>query len=424
MSDDAVRFHRRTARELTARYDLVENPPERWREIAAWHWAQAGAFAEAADDAIKVAEGWIGRLDFAAARRWAERTLEYLERLTLIERQAYELRAYAVALAVLEFGGQYREGLDYAGRMLRAARAHGSRATQTQALLAQGRMQRELNQLALAEATLQAALTLAESEEEGALEADVRFHLAKVHQLQGRHIEALQQLQLAHEEHALADDQMKIARVFTGMGDIYRVLGAAREAFGFYTRALLLEQGRGSVLGQAILREKMALALLAQEKLAEAESSERESMRLRGLIGDVVGQARSYSVLGKIAQQFGHYEQALELHEQARTLEEQTQNQRGQHVALLHVGDAYLALGRYEQAESSYRQAHELATVRNDRVALVRTLERQGDMWAAQARHDTANSAWVEALRMREALGHADEAAALRERLKTGVGER
>lgn len=421
MSDEAAKFHRRVARELTARYATAEGAPQGWRETSAWHWAQGGAFAEAADDAIEVAEARIARLDFAAARHWAERTLEYLERLSPDERQAYELRAYTVALAVLEFGGHYREGLDYAQRMLRAARRTGNRATVAQALLALGRMQRALNQLAQAEATLTEARDIAEGEESGALEAEVRFHLAKVHQLRGRHIEALQELQLAHEEHALTDDRIKLARVFTAMGDVYRVLGAAREALGFYQRALGLEQGRGNPMGQAILKDKIALALIDQDRLDEAQIVGMESLQLRELISDTVGLARANSVLGMVAQKLGRFQQAIEHHERARALEEQTQNQRGMHVATLHLGDAYLGLRRFDEAGDYYRRALALARESGDNIALVRSLERLGDLNIEMGKRDAANSAWAEALRMREALGHADEAALLRERIKTGV---
>jgi hypothetical protein len=118
-------FHRRVAEELTRRYGKSEQAPPDWRETLAWHWEQAGAYAEAADATLEIAEARMTHLDFSSARRWAERTLTLIERLDRTERQRYDLRAYALALAVLEFGGQYREGLDYARRMLSVAQARG-----------------------------------------------------------------------------------------------------------------------------------------------------------------------------------------------------------------------------------------------------------------------------------------------------------
>jgi tetratricopeptide (TPR) repeat protein len=417
---DAATFHCEVAEALQARYGGSQRAPEGWREVQAWHWEQAGAYPEAAGVALEVAEGYVGRLDFIGARLWARRTLELLERLDAATRTRFDPRACALALAVLEFGGQYREGLDYARRMLRAARAGQNRDAEIRALLAVGRMQRELGLLAEAEETLTRARALAEQGGQVELESEARVHLAKVYQLQGRNLEGLQELQLAQEEPALSDDQVRLARVLTGIGDIYRVLGATREALLFYTRALSLEQGRGSLIGQAILREKLALTLLAQGKLPEARDSAEESLRLRQVIGDTIGQARSYSVLGTITGRMGDHAQALQYHEQARALDEQTQNRRGEGVALLHLGDEARALGDIAQAHTHYARALRLAQQMRDQVASARSLERLGDLNAVAGQREAASACWSEALRIRETLGHADEAAALRERIRTG----
>src|SRR5262245_6677557 len=111
MTDATAAFHRRVAEELAKRYATSERAPEGWREAMAWHWEQAGALAEASDAALEVAEARVSRLDFTAARQWAERTLELIERLELVERRAYELRAYALALAGTAVGGRFRGAL-------------------------------------------------------------------------------------------------------------------------------------------------------------------------------------------------------------------------------------------------------------------------------------------------------------------------
>jgi len=424
MTDSITDFHRRTAEALAAYYAASERSPENWREIEAWHWEQAGAFSKAADAALDVAEMRLSRLDFTAARQWAERTLALIERLDPDERRTYELRAYALALAVLEFGGQYREGLDYARRMLRVAQERENVEAEARAHLAVGRMQRELTQLTIAEAALQQARMLAERNELYELEAEVRVHLAKVHQLQGRHLEALQELQLAQEEQEQHDDRVKMARVFTGIGDIYRVLGAGREALTFYTRALSLEQGRGSRLGQAILKDKLALAFLEQNRLEDALAEEQESLRLRQSLGDIVGQARSSSVLGRIMNRLGQHEQALTYHERSRELEEQTQNPRGQGIALAHLGDTARALREYDRARDYYQRGLALTRRDNDQIGLARTLERMGDLCFESGQHNQANGYWTEALKIREALHHSDESRALRERIRAGLPPR
>lgn len=136
MTDESTSaFHRRVAEELAARYGDDERAPEGWREIQTWHWEQAGVYAAAVETAMAVAETRIARLDFSGARRWTERVLALIERLDVAEQRSYELRACALALAVLEFGGQYREGLEYARRMLRAAQRLKNAEAEARALL-------------------------------------------------------------------------------------------------------------------------------------------------------------------------------------------------------------------------------------------------------------------------------------------------
>jgi tetratricopeptide (TPR) repeat protein len=416
--EETTEFHRRIAADLVARYRLGDRAPEGWREVQVWHWEQAGDYAEATDVALEVAELRVTRMDFVGARQWAERALALIERLPVDVQRSYELRAYTLTLSVLEFGGQYREGLEYARRMLRAAQRHGTIDAEMRATLAIGRMQRELGQLTAAEQTLQQARVLAGRDEFGELEADARLHLAKVHQLQGRHLEALQELQLAREEQELVDDKLKLARVLTSIGDIYRVLGSSREAHTFYTRALTLEQGRGSLIGQAILRDKLALVLLDQHKPTEALASADESLRVRERLHDVVGQARSYTVIGTIYSRLGRHSMALSNYERARDLQELTQNPRGQSIALMNLGDASRALKQPQQAFEYFSRALSLARRDNDLIGIARALERLGDLAEDQNQHEAAVGRWQEALQIREALKHSDEAARLRERMQ------
>jgi len=419
-TDDNATFHRRTAEALIARYGSSPQPPQDWREALAWHWEQAGALAEAVEAILSIAEARMTRLDFTSARRWAEHALTLIERLSTEERHRYDLQAYALALAILEFGGQYREGLDYARRMLSIAQSRGNTEATARAYMSVGRMQRELGQLASAEVVLQQARSLAADDDLSELETEVRLHLAKVHQLQGRHLEALQELQLAQEETEQHDGRTMLARVLSSVGDIYRILGASREAMAFYLRSLSIEQGRGSLLGQAILRDKIALSRLAQGKLNEALADSEESLALRERISDTVGQARSHTVMGMILQQLERYAEAAEHMRQALALEEQLQNPRGQGIALLHLGNIARAQRRFAEARQLYERTMAVTRRNNDQIGLARALERLGDLGYEEGRRDRANADWVEALKIRETLHHADEAAELRERIRSG----
>jgi tetratricopeptide (TPR) repeat protein len=419
--DDAQLFHRQTAEALIARYDSSEHAPDGWRETTVWHWEQAAMPEQAARLALEIVEARITKLDFVPARQWVERALTAIGHLSVEAQYSFELRACTLALSVLEFGGQYREGLEYAKRMLRAAREQRSIEAEARAHLGIGRMLRELGQLAQAEASMQRARSLAERDELSELEAEVRLQLAKVHQLQGRHLEALQELQIARESGEQQDDRRRLARVFTGIGDIYRVLGSSDQAQSFYLRALSLEQGSGNLLGQAMLKDKLALAALDYGRLGEALASAEESLALRERLRDLVGQARSYTVLGTILGQTGRYDRALAYLQRARELQEQIQNLRGQGIALLHLGDVARLMGRFDTAHASYASAQEIARRDSDQVGMARALERLGDMHFEEGHRDQANISWAEALRLREQLHHVDEVTSLRSRIQNGL---
>ena len=424
MNEDSQTFHRHIATELIARYDSNPQAPDGWRESAVWHLEQASDRAGAAQLALEVVEARITKLDFIAARAWVERALTAIGHLPRHSQLTFELQACTLALAVLEFGGQYREGLEYARRMLRAAKDQGSIEAQARAQLAIGRMQREMGQLAGAESSMQKARELAERDELGEIEAEVRLQLAKVHQLQGRHLEALQELQIARESGEQQDDRLRLARVFTGIGDIYRVLRSIDQAQVFYMRALSMEQGIGNLLGQAILKDKLALTALDHGRFGEAVASAEESLALRERLRDTVGQARSYTVLGTILGRTGRFDRALAYLQRARDLQEQIQNPRGQGIALLNLGDVAKQMGRSDTAHASYASAQELARREGDPVGLSRALERLGDLHYEEGRREQANISWSEALRIREGLHHVDEVASLRTRIQAGLPRR
>lgn len=412
---DAQAFHRTTAEELARRYAAREDAPEGWRETLTWHWEQAGAYQEALIAALDVTEARVSELAFADARRWAERVLMLLDRLDNSERRRYEMRAYALTISVLEFGGQYREALGYARLLMRMAEERGNVEALGRAHLAIGRVQRELGQLTVAEAEMVRALALAERHSLAELETEVRLQLAKVHQLQGRHLLAFQQLELAQD--TPIDDRSRLARVCTSVGDVYRVLGAGDEALRFYHRALKLEIGSTNRLGQAMLYEKLGLSNLELDQVGVALQCAREALRLREDLGDVVGQARSHSLLGAIQSRLGNHQTAMEHFERSRDLDALSQNQRGMSIALTNLGDAARALGDNERARAHYVEALTLARQIDDQIALARMYQRLGDLSFQEGDRETTRAYWSEALRIRERLGHSEEAIALRGRM-------
>lgn len=112
---DAQAFHQRTAEELAALYTNRDQAPDGWRETLAWHWELAGAYGEAVDAALEVAEMRVSELAFTEALRWVERVLALLDRLSTLERRAYEMRAYSLTIMVLELGASIVKHSDMRG---------------------------------------------------------------------------------------------------------------------------------------------------------------------------------------------------------------------------------------------------------------------------------------------------------------------
>ncbi len=422
---EAQTFHRHTAEQLKTRYSDIEDAPEGWQEVLIWHWEQAEAYQEAIQAALEMVEGHIAALAFAEASRWSERVLAILDahQEALGHHHALlRIHAYTLVIAILEFNGQYREALGYAHLLQGLADAEGKAEIQINCYLVLGRVLRELGQLAIAESELVRALTLAEQHNMMEIVAESRLHLAKVHQLQGRHLEAFQQLELAH--HATTGDQARLARIWTGIGDGYRVLGAGREALRLYKRALKLEKEAGNRRGQAMLHEKLGLSYSSLVQTERALEHAWMALQLRNDLGDLLGQARSQSTLGTIYKSNRDYERSLKHFEQARDLEDELQNQRGLIIALTSVGDAAWLTGNAQYAHESYAEAMQLARNVDDQVALARIQERLGDLSYEEQDSDSAQAYWQEALNIRSTLGHSEEAHLLRERMVSGVPRR
>jgi tetratricopeptide (TPR) repeat protein len=419
---DPTGFHRETAEQLKALYETTEEIPAGLPETLMWHWEQAGKFGEALEVALAVAEQRIQELNFSEARRWIERSFALLDNLPDVDRLSYgftyEARYYALTIAILEFEGQFREALGYAQLFLRLAEIHGNIEAQGRSYVTIGRVHRELGQLVIAESDLMRALKLAERHQMPELEWEARFHLAKVHQLQGRHLEALQQLDLAHRGATEAGAEDRLARVCTGIGDVYRVLGSGHDALRFYHQALKTEITSNNRLGQAMLYEKLGLSHIELNELYEAQECIQESLRLRDDLNDKLGQARSNTIMGTIQSHLQDYPKALEHFEKARTLEAGLQNRRGQTIALMNLGDVASVTGNYTKAIESYEEALVLTKAIGDQVGMARGYERLGEVSIAKGSQSQARDYLGHALQIRDEMGHYDEAQALRGRLK------
>jgi tetratricopeptide (TPR) repeat protein len=84
------------------------------------------------------------------------------------------------------------------------------------------------------------------------------------------------------------------------------------------------------------------------------------------------------------------------------------------------LGNTARAQRQYDRAREYYGRALIVTKRDNDQIGLARALERMGDLSYDEGQRERSNAYWVEALKIREALHHSEEAAALRERIRGG----
>jgi tetratricopeptide (TPR) repeat protein len=419
IADESYRqFHREAATRLRALYAPDPSPPSLLNGILAWHWAHACEWREAITAALNEAELLITQQNVHDARYWCERALEHLSRLPEEERPASALRVYTLAWTVLDFGGQYEEALHYAQQMYALSSGSDLPAVEGGALLALGRTHRALRDFGAAEETLRSALDVARRSGNVLLEADALFHLGKTQQIQGRHLEAIQNYNAAHERGVIIDDRLTIAKIITSLGDVYRILGAGQQANLHYARALAIEEHLPGTVGIAIVQEKLALSYLELGQHELALRCQAESLMLREQIKDEVGMARAYTVLGIIHSARGDQQTAIEAYQQGLQLELAMQNTVGQVMLHNRLGDAFRILGDYGATSNHYAQSLELARRLGDQMGIVLTHERLGDLAYEWGDRHAAAQHWHAALAIRENLGHYDEQKRLREHLR------
>lgn len=415
-------FHRQTAETLTNTYATHESPPDGWRDVVLWHWEQSGEYVHAVRVALQSVELSLEIRGFHEASRWMGRVIGLLETHTEAlgdQHIPLRLHAYTLFVSILEFHGQYREAYRYAQQLQQLADSDGTGEMQANSALIMGRVRRELGDLTAAQEQLTEALVIAERHSVHDIVAECHFQLAKVHQLQGRHLEAFQQLELAH--HATTADHARLARIWTGIGDGYRVLGAGREGLRLYKRALKLEVDTDNRFGQAILHEKLGLTYASLAQPDRALEHAWMALQLRQGLNDTLGIARSHATLGIIQKGIGEYERAVKHFEQARDLEEQLQNQRGHIIALTSLGDVAWLMGEHQYAHDCFQEALDLAQKIDDQVALARISERLGDTAHQRGEQNEAERYWRDALQIREQLGHSEEAKAIQTRFERPI---
>jgi tetratricopeptide (TPR) repeat protein len=303
--------------------------------------------------------------------------------------QSYERADLANALATLQSAATQAELGDW---HIRAG-----------ALIAQGKVHRDLGEPTLALACLSEALELARNLQDTTLEADALNHRAGVNHALGEYALALkdltQTLELAqrlNDERRVANTLINIGIISTKLADYPRSLGALREAhilirsrlqdpvaegqclinlallydnMGDDAKALETCQlalqtvaGLGNRTLEAIATVNLGDAHKKLENFAAAKQHFEEALALAKEIKVPKVEILALDGLGQIQTGLGNIEAALGLHQEALHRSKETGDAESEIEALLNLGRDHLALGQAIRATDLLSSALGAAT--------------------------------------------------------------
>src|SRR5215470_13415718 len=268
-----------------------------------------------------------------------------------------------------------RRAVRVAEEAVRAARAAGDPAAESQALRAQGRAFRELSRLDEAVDALRQAVACAESGGAALAAGEARMSLAFVLLERGQTRQALAQAERA------ADGLRGVpaAHVLMQRGLLYQMCGRTTEALDCYRRVLPVLRRAGDALHEARVLNNRGVLYLRAGRLTEAEADVSRAVQLHTGQGQHLAAADSNWNLGMVAARRGDIPAALQRYEDAEATYQQVGSPEPD--GLVHRGELLLQ-AQAALADRDYDAAAEAAG--RARRLFVRQ-KRPG--WAALARH-------------------------------------
>jgi CHAT domain-containing protein/Tfp pilus assembly protein PilF len=338
---------------------------------------------------------------------------ERLLRARALSAAASDLRGEAEALDLLAFLessiGHYHRAIAWSDEALARWPAAGHPEGEGVAWANRGSYHLALAEHAEAYDAFQAALELFAAAGTPRRASHVQAYLGLLHDQRGdyqRAIDAhLEALRLAREAGS------PNASALTAIGLLYHRLGEPERALARYREALPLFAASGvrGLRGLAIARHDMGYAFAALDELESAEESYLEALRGFQDLKLSSREAQTLQNLGTALARAGRDDEAAEAIAAALEVSRAAQDRRGEAYALHASGVAATAAGRSGPAAEALQASLEGMRALGDRAGEAATLE-------ALAR------ATRELGRLDEAIALVEQALALRERLRGGLG--
>lgn len=250
--------------------------------------------------------------------------------------------------------------------------------------------------------------------------ADV-WHLAwivKMYQAHQGHNQdrlAMWQAALAVAEHL--PDKMDHIRILISLGRAYAYAGHHDEAVKHLHRAVDLAEQRDDLGLRAVAQANLAWAWITHGDYRTALPYATESLRIRRLSGNELGEADALNIVGWCAARLHDHDLARESAQAALALHGGHGHEHGEGAALLILGYVDHHAGDHAQAVDHYSQARTLLRGIGNSYDAAEAADGLGGAYAALGQHDEARRAWQEALELYRRQGRDKQAAEVQRRL-------
>ncbi len=203
--------------------------------------------------------------------------------------------------------------------------------------------------------------------------APTRDHFIEGERLQeaDRHDEAIKEFQTAF---ASADTNGQRGALHALMGISQIILGRLAQAEGSFREALRLFQSAQDNEGQGAALGNLGIVYADRGELDRAEDHYRQALKIHREIGNRLGEARQLGNLGNVYEDRGDLEKAEEHHKQALEIDRDIGNRLGEAQDLGNLGIVYADCGELDRAEDYYKQALKIHREIGNRLGEARQL--------------------------------------------------
>ena len=396
-------YHRRVAEALT-----------RWPaeiEVLAYHWTQAEEWDKATDCHRQA--GDLARAVYAHAQA-ADHYGQALAAVEQLPGAADALLQFQLHLArEAEYGliAQREAQAKDLEALAALAQTLQDGALQARVALRQSDYYQAVGSYAESLAAAQEAVRLAQAIPDIPLQAEAQRQWGYVLWHQGDFRQALDRLEAALALARRCGRHPVEAESLRDLGTICGQQGDYDQALSCYQQALPILRQIGDRRGEGMILNNLGLVSRCVGNYAAARSYHEQSLQIRREIGDQRGESHVLNSLGVICRHQRDYGQARLYFEQTLALQQEAGDRWVQCRTLNNLAMTYLNLGDYASAEVCFEQALKIHREIGDRPSEAAGLEGLGLICHYRGDHQAAHGHLLQALALSRDLGDRDSQA-------------